>query len=53
MERKQWLDYFNDAYDRGRQDALELINKYCHTNAKTIPELIVMINQMKREVTHD
>ena len=49
MERTDFLKLFDDAYDRGIKDTLNLINKYCHFDATTIPELITMINKMKTQ----
>ena len=53
MERADIMQIFDTAYKRGIQDSLDLINRYCHFDAKTVPDLIVMINQSKMETTHE
>lgn len=53
MERIDIMQIFNGAYNRGIQDSLELINKYCGFDAKTIPDLIVKIKQMQMETSND
>lgn len=47
MERPAIMEIFDTAYKRGIEDSLKLLNEYCGFDAKTIPELITMINKVK------
>ena len=53
MERSDIMQIFETAYKRGIEDSLRLLNQYCGFDAKTIPELIAMINKTRMGVSND